>query len=54
MIICTFGDSITWGPRLPFRVAWANLLRNHLEKIDNLFLRDWELIKYYKEFIGEN
>lgn len=37
VIICTFGDSITWGPRLPFRVAWANLLRNHLEKnSDNL------------------
>ena len=32
MNICTIGDSITWGPRLPFRVAWANLLRNHLEK----------------------
>lgn len=32
MNICIFGDSITWGPRLPFRVAWANLLRNHLEK----------------------
>ena len=38
MNICTFGDSITWGPRLPFRVAWANLLRNHLEKnSDNLY-----------------
>lgn len=32
MNICTIGDSITWGPRLPFRVAWANLLRNHLER----------------------
>lgn len=30
--ICIFGDSVTWGPYLPFRVAWANLLRNHLEK----------------------
>jgi len=38
MNICTIGDSITWGPRLPFRVAWANLLRNHLEKnFDNLY-----------------
>lgn len=38
MNICIFGDSITWGPRLPFRVAWANLLRNHLEKnTDNLY-----------------
>lgn len=38
MNICIFGDSITWGPRLPFRVAWANLLRNHLEKSsDNLY-----------------
>lgn len=30
--ICIFGDSVTWGPYLPYRVAWANLLRNHLEK----------------------
>jgi lysophospholipase L1-like esterase/isopentenyldiphosphate isomerase len=38
MNICTIGDSITWGPRLPFRVAWANLLRNHLERnSDNLY-----------------
>jgi len=38
MNICIIGDSITWGPRLPFRVAWANLLRNHLEKSsDNLY-----------------
>ncbi len=38
MNICIFGDSIAWGPRLPFRVAWANLLRNHLEKnSDNLY-----------------
>lgn len=29
--ICVFGDSITWGAFLPFRGAWANLLRNYLE-----------------------
>jgi len=35
--VCIFGDSITWGARLPFRIAWANLLRNHLERVsDNL------------------
>ena len=31
MNICIFGDSITWGAFLPFRGAWANLLRNYLE-----------------------
>lgn len=31
MNICVFGDSITWGAFLPFRVGWANLLRNYLE-----------------------
>lgn len=30
--ICIFGDSITWGAGLPYRGAWANLLRNHLEQ----------------------
>jgi lysophospholipase L1-like esterase/isopentenyldiphosphate isomerase len=36
-VVCIFGDSVTWGARLPFRIAWANLLRNHLEKVsDNL------------------
>ena len=35
--VCIIGDSVTWGARLPFRIAWANLLRNHLEKVsDNL------------------
>jgi len=32
MNICIFGDSIAWGAWLPFRVSWANLLRNYLEK----------------------
>ena len=32
MNICIFGDSITWGARLPFRVGWANLLRNYLDR----------------------
>ena len=41
--ICIFGDSITWGPRLPFRVAWANLLRNHLEKSANELFRVYDL-----------
>ncbi len=41
--ICIFGDSITWGPRLPFRVAWANLLRNHLEKSTNELFRVYDL-----------
>jgi lysophospholipase L1-like esterase/isopentenyldiphosphate isomerase len=31
MNICIFGDSVTWGARLPARVAWSNLLRNYLE-----------------------
>lgn len=41
--ICIFGDSITWGPRLPFRVAWANLLRNHLEKSATNLFRVYDL-----------
>jgi len=41
--ICIFGDSITWGPRLPFRVAWANLLRNHLEHSTNELFRVYDL-----------
>lgn len=41
--ICIFGDSITWGPRLPFRVAWANLLRNHLEKNATELFRVYDL-----------
>lgn len=41
--ICIFGDSITWGPRLPFRVAWANLLRNHLEKSTSELFRVYDL-----------
>ncbi len=32
MKIVIFGDSIVWGAGLPFRTAWANLLRNFLEK----------------------
>lgn len=32
--ICIFGDSITWGSGLPFREAWANLLRNYLEGLE--------------------
>ncbi len=35
MNICVFGDSITWGAFLPFREAWANLLRNKLEQTHN-------------------
>ncbi len=34
MVICIFGDSITWGAFLPFRGAWANLLRNYLESLN--------------------
>jgi len=41
--ICIFGDSITWGPRLTFRVAWANLLRNHLEKSATELFRVYDL-----------
>ena len=41
--ICIFGDSITWGPRLPFRVAWANLLRNHLERSASDLFRVYDL-----------
>ena len=41
--ICIFGDSITWGPYLPFRVAWANLLRNHLEKSATDLFRVYDL-----------
>jgi lysophospholipase L1-like esterase/isopentenyldiphosphate isomerase len=41
--ICIFGDSITWGPYLPFRVAWANLLRNHLEKSASDLFRVYDL-----------
>lgn len=33
--LCIFGDSITWGAWLPFRVGWANLLRNYLEKVSD-------------------
>ena len=32
MNICIFGDSLTWGAWLKERVAWADLLRNSLEK----------------------
>lgn len=35
MNICIFGDSITWGAFLPFRGAWANLLRNYLESLND-------------------
>lgn len=34
--ICIFGDSITWGAFLPFRGAWANLLRNYLESLNKM------------------
>ncbi len=34
--ICVFGDSISWGAFLPFRGAWANLLRNYLESLDRM------------------
>jgi len=43
MNICIFGDSITWGARLPFRVGWANLLRNHLEKVSDDFFSVYDL-----------
>lgn len=36
MNICIFGDSITWGAFLPFRGAWANLLRNYLESLNKM------------------
>lgn len=36
MVICIFGDSITWGAFLPFRGAWANLLRNYLESLNKM------------------
>ncbi|OGY18215.1 MAG: hypothetical protein A2900_05025 [Candidatus Chisholmbacteria bacterium RIFCSPLOWO2_01_FULL_50_28] len=42
MNICVFGDSITWGAFLPFRGAWANLLRNYLETI-NPFIALYDL-----------
>jgi len=35
-IICIFGDSISWGAFLPFRGAWANLLRNYLEGLNRM------------------
>jgi len=41
MNICIFGDSLTWGAFLPFRGAWANLLRNYLEsKNDQISVYD--------------
>ncbi|MFZ5437611.1 MAG: GDSL-type esterase/lipase family protein [Patescibacteria group bacterium] len=43
MNICVFGDSITWGAKLPFRVGWANLLRNHLEKVSDEFFSVYDL-----------
>ena len=36
MNICIFGDSITWGAFLPFRGAWANLLRNYMESLNKM------------------
>ena len=41
--ICIFGDSIIWGRGLPFRTAWANLLRNYLEKRN----RKYPIIELY-------
>ncbi|MCC6711701.1 MAG: NUDIX domain-containing protein [Candidatus Pacebacteria bacterium] len=43
MNICIFGDSITWGARLQFRIGWANLLRNHLEKVSDEFFSVYDL-----------
>lgn len=43
MNICIFGDSITWGAKLPFRIGWANLLRNHLEKVSDEFFSVYDL-----------
>lgn len=43
MKICIFGDSITWGARLPFRVGWANLLRNYLEKVSDYHISVYDL-----------
>ncbi len=30
--ICIFGDSITWGAYLPFRIGWVNQIRDILER----------------------
>lgn len=43
MNVCIIGDSITWGAYLPFRGAWANLLRNHLEKKTDYFVALYDL-----------
>lgn len=41
--VCVIGDSVTWGARLPFRIAWANLLRNHLEKASENLISLYDL-----------
>ena len=41
--LCIFGDSITWGAWLPFRVGWANLLRNYLEKTSDNAISVYDL-----------
>jgi len=41
--ICIFGDSITWGARLPFRAGWANLLRNYLELTSEEYIELYDL-----------
>jgi lysophospholipase L1-like esterase len=41
--ICIFGDSITWGAQLSFRVGWANLFRNYLEGLSGEFFAVYDL-----------
>ncbi len=41
--ICVFGDSITWGARLAFRDAWANLLRSYLESASDEYVELYDL-----------
>ena len=41
--ICIWGDSITWGARLPFRAGWANLFRNYLENISEEYIAIYDL-----------
>ena len=41
--ICIWGDSITWGARLPFRTGWANLFRNYLEGITEEYIALYDL-----------
>lgn len=41
--ICIFGDSITWGAGLPFRVAWANLLRSYFDSKGEDYIELYDL-----------